>query len=160
MGVFFDDVGFSTSFSDLNAGLFGTDAAGKQSGSSSSEGTAEKDSDLRETTQFRVNRAAIDKTIKDILSSNQGLADILQEEQGAGLFNSTVAQDAIGELIAKVAGEIGKLEGTTTRAATGSESITESQSTRSKTKTKSDSDGLFDSLNPFQIAEETTDGTN
>ena len=141
---------FSTSFTDIGTGLFGSDASGKQSGSTtqSSEQTATNTQNLRETEKFTVNRAAIDKTIKDILSRNDGLAAILEEEQGAGLFNSTVAQDAVGELIAKIAGEIGKLTGETVRTGTGTERAEQTAEGRSdtKTKTKSESDGLFDSI--------------
>jgi len=68
------------------------------------------------TDQLVVDQAGIDKLVQDILSSNQGLADIFSGEQSSGLYNSTTAASMAGDLASKVAGEIAKLTGKRTIA--------------------------------------------
>jgi len=62
-----------------------------------------------QTEQLEVSQEAINKIIKDILSSTQGLAGIFNEENVSGLFSSSVAAQASGDLLANLAGEIAKL---------------------------------------------------
>lgn len=137
----FPDIGLG-GLGDLATTLFGSSQSGKSSGSKTINTTTGEKGVARQRT--RVDRATIDKTIQDILSGNEGLADILNEEQGAGIFDSTVAQEAIQELVAKVAGEIGKITGETVQEfdTTGTVSGTET----SKSKSKSSSGGLLSSL--------------
>lgn len=52
---------------------------------------------------------AVDKIVADILGSEQGIADIFSKENVAGLYDTTVAAQASGDLVANLAGEIAKL---------------------------------------------------
>lgn len=65
------------------------------------------------TEQLKLDEAAIDKIIQDVLSQAGGLKDIFAGEQTAGLFGSSVSAQAAGDLAAKLAGEIAKLTGKT-----------------------------------------------
>lgn len=65
------------------------------------------------TEQLKLDEAAIDKIIQDVLSQAGGLKDIFSGEQTAGLFGSSVSAQAAGDLAAKLAGEIAKLTGKT-----------------------------------------------
>jgi len=80
----------------------------------------------RQTSFLDIDKAGVDKIIGDILGGESGLADIFSQEGSAGLFNSSVAAQASGDLVANVAGEIAKL---TARQITEDES-TESASQR------------------------------
>lgn len=61
------------------------------------------------TEQLDIDEAGVQKILQDILGSEQGLAAIFSGEQASGLFGSTVAAQASGDLLAKLAGEIAKL---------------------------------------------------
>lgn len=80
------------------------------------------------TTQLKLDQAAIDKTVADMLSGTSGLASIFQAENAAGIFDSTGAAGAAGDLTSKIAGEIAKLTG---------EQVTEIDET-SRTETRSE----------------------
>lgn len=56
-----------------------------------------------------IDQAGIDRTIAQILGSGDGLAAIMSGEQGAGLYNSTVAQSQATDLATSVVGEIARL---------------------------------------------------
>jgi hypothetical protein len=64
------------------------------------------------TTRQRLNidEAGVLRLVEGILGGTQGLASIFSEEQVAGLFDSSVAAQASGDLLAKVAGEVAKLK--------------------------------------------------
>lgn len=102
-------IGFDTSFSDITGALgdlFGTSQSGKQTTSES--GTS------KTTESYKLDQNALDKIIKDVLSSENGLADIFSEENISGLYDSTVAKEAAGDLVAKIIGEVAKLQATKT----------------------------------------------
>lgn len=101
--------GESTGVSDLQglAGL-GTQLFGSGSsvsGTSLTKGTTSETGFER----LKVDQAAIDQIIQDVLGGADGLAAIFQGEQTAGIFNSSVAAQASGDLAAKLVGEIAKL---------------------------------------------------
>ena len=67
--------------------------------------------DESETTSRRldISDEAIDKIVADILGAKSGIAAIFSEENIAGLYDSTVAAQASGDLVANLVGEIAKL---------------------------------------------------
>jgi hypothetical protein len=87
--------------------LFGT--SGKESGKSStfSELNATTTGETRE--RLEISDEAIDKIIGDVLGGVDGLASIFAGEQNAGIYNSSVANQAAGDLTANIVGEIAKL---------------------------------------------------
>ncbi len=82
-------------------------------------GTTKVNSTVSE--QLEIDPAGIEKIIQDILAGEQGLAAIFGGEQNAGIFNSSVAAQAGGDLLSKLAGEIAKL---TAKKTTATESTT------------------------------------
>lgn len=77
----------------------------------SSSGTERRTGIGIQTEQLKLDEAAIQKIIEDVLGGPQGLASIFQGEQTAGIFDSTVAAQAAGDLAANLVGEIAKLTG-------------------------------------------------
>lgn len=64
----------------------------------------------RATDRLKIDQAGIDKIIADVLgASGSGLAAIFAGEKTAGIFDSSVAAQAAGDLAANVVGEIAKL---------------------------------------------------
>ena len=63
------------------------------------------------TEQLKLDESAIQKIIEDVLSGPEGLANIFAGEQTAGIFSSSVAAQAAGDLAANLVGEIAKLTG-------------------------------------------------
>ena len=60
--------------------------------------------------QLEIDEEGVEKILADILGSEQGLASIFAKENVAGIFDSSVAAQASGDLIANLAGEIAKLQ--------------------------------------------------
>lgn len=58
---------------------------------------------------LEISDEAIEKIIADVLGGAEGLASIFSTEQTAGIFDSTVAAQAAGDLTSKIIGEIAKL---------------------------------------------------
>lgn len=56
-------------------------------------------------------QAAIEKIIADVLGGTEGLASIFAGEQTAGVFGSSVAAQAAGDLAANLVGELAKITG-------------------------------------------------
>lgn len=96
---------FTTSFGDITdafGSLFGSTAADTKSGTFA--GT--------KTERLQLDEVAVQKIIEDVLSGPEGLANIFAGEQEAGIFNTSVAAQAAGDLSAKLVGELAKLTGT------------------------------------------------
>jgi len=74
-------------------------------------GTETKASTGLRTEQLILDDVAIQKIIEDVLGGPQGLAQIFAGEQTAGIFDSSVAAQAAGDLAANLVGEIAKLTG-------------------------------------------------
>ena len=152
----FSDI--SGAIADLSTTIFGSSAS--QSGSTTRSGTQTDSADASVTRKGKttgvqrnkVDRFAINKAIADVLEGNEGLASILGDEQGAGVFSSTTAQNAVQELVAKVAGEIGKLTSSVEQEETIDDSTrqvstkTATINDQSDTSTKSTSKGLLDGV--------------
>lgn len=65
------------------------------------------------SSQLVLEDEAVAQIIRDVLSGAGGLASIFAGEQTAGIFDSSVAASASGDLVAKLVGEIAKLTGET-----------------------------------------------
>lgn len=102
--------GFSTSFSDITGA--GGDIFGR-GGTETTTGTTSSSviSTGKETEQLKLDQLAVQKLIEDVLSGPEGLASIFGGEQSAGIFDSSVAAQASGDLAAKLVGELAKLTG-------------------------------------------------
>lgn len=66
------------------------------------------------TQQTELDQKAIEKIISDVLGSESGLAGIFGGEQGIGVYNSTAAAQASGDLVTNLVGELAKLTSKTT----------------------------------------------
>lgn len=93
---------------DIGTGLFGT-APTEQLGSK--KGTTRTKGGTTTTERLKIDREGIDAIIADLLGGTQGLASIFSDEQVSGLFSSSVAAQASGDLISQIAGELAKLTG-------------------------------------------------
>lgn len=107
-------------------------------GSSSAKTTSTKESKdtdkasaSRQTSQLSLDQTAIEKIIGDVLGSESGLASIFGGEQTAGLFDSSVAAQASGDLVANLIGELAKVTGTT--VTTSEELSVEQQRAKART---------------------------
>ena len=134
---------FSGGFGDLIDGLetlFGSETRQNTSttGKATSEGFAEANISGENRDRLEISDEAIDKIVSDILSGPEGLASIFGGEQNAGIFDSSVAAQAAGDLTAKITGEIAKLRAervqTEDRTQTQTESQTQTQEQDSVTK--------------------------
>jgi len=126
--------------------IFGRSSSQNVNAKTDSSASASSSVEQSSTETFRVDRAAIDKIIQDILASNEGLAKIFTEEQAAGLYDSTVAQKATADLMAKIAGEIAKLTGTKEISQSGTQNQQQQSSQEAKTTTRNESSGLLDMI--------------
>lgn len=117
-------IGFNTSFSDLTGGL--KDIFGEE-GYKAVVQDEERDlkTDITGTTKEELDKTTgtkgtrteyldidpegVERLKNQILGGVQGLASVFSGEQTAGLYNTTVAAQASGDLVAQLAGEIAKL---------------------------------------------------
>jgi len=84
-------------------------------GSASHSGTSKSKTDKGTTTsQLSLDQNAINKIIQDTLGGANGLASIFGAEQNSGIYNSSVANQAAGNLTANIIGELAKITGKTT----------------------------------------------
>jgi hypothetical protein len=74
-------------------------------------GTERRTGAVTQTEQLKLDEEAVQKIIEDVLGGAGGLAEIFAGEQTAGIFDSSVAAQAAGDLTAKLTGEIAKLTG-------------------------------------------------
>lgn len=69
-----------------------------------------------QTTSSNISSEGVNALLQQILQSNQGLASVASGQKTAGLYNSTVNQQMINDLITRASGEVAKQQaGTTTR---------------------------------------------
>lgn len=88
---------------DLSGGAQKSKSKTKESSTESKSGT--------QVQQLELEQEAINKIIEDVLSQSGGLKDIFGGEQTIGLFNTSVASQASGDLASKLVGELAKLTG-------------------------------------------------
>mgnify|MGYP003146283467 CR=1 FL=1 len=67
-------------------------------------------SSATQTESLDIDDAGVKKITDDLLSGTGGLAEIFGGEQNAGIFDSSVAAQAAGDLSANIIGEIAKLK--------------------------------------------------
>ena len=96
-------VGAAGGVVDILGDLFGGTVSTTGTGKSATSRTATQ----RE--RLNISQEAINKIIEDVLGGAGGLAEIFAGEQTAGIFDSSVAAEAAGDLATKLAGEIAKL---------------------------------------------------
>lgn len=129
-GSSLDDLG---SIVDIGKGLFGTGASGK--------GTTSGTTSVKSEEQLILEREAIAKIIEDVLGGAQGLGSIFGEEQVAGIFDSSVAAQAAGDITSKLVGELARL--------TGRKTTTSETKADQTTKQESGEEGLIETIGGF-----------
>ena len=117
--------------------IFGTTGSqtGRGSGTSTTTGTTRE--------KLTLDQDAINKIIEDVLGGAGGLAEIFAGEQTAGIFDSTSAASAAGDLASKLVGELAKL--TAERETVQEQETEQSSFTKSRQKTG----GLLGTLKSF-----------
>ena len=109
---------------DIGTSLFGGKSKTSGSGTTKSSG--------KQTEQLVLDDDAIAKIIQDVLGGANGLASIFGGEQTAGIFNSSVAAQAAGDLASNLVGELAKI--------TGKREVTQ-ESTSEQTSNTTNKDG-------------------
>lgn len=94
-----------------------------------------------QTERYNLDQNAIDKMIQDVLGGADGLASIFSGEKNAGIFDSSVAAQAAGNLAANLVGELAKL--TSERVATSRETSKNKQDQLSGGQTFADEEQEF-----------------
>jgi len=99
----FDLGGALTGIGSLGKDLFGSDLAtsGRTSGTTTTDTT--------QTERLKLDEEAVQKIIQDVLGGAEGLAGVFSQEQAAGVFDSSVAAQAAGDIASKLVGELAKL---------------------------------------------------
>ena len=85
------------------------------------------------TEQLKLDQKAIDKIISDVLGSESGLASIFGGEQGVGIYNSSSAAQASGDLVTNLVGELAKITGKNVIETDEEQNVTGRTDTRSNT---------------------------
>lgn len=131
-------------------GLFGNDT----SGTTNSNVTA-KTSTTGATTKvgtekeyLAITEAGLNKIVADVLGGANGLADIFSEQGSAGLYSSSVASQAAGDLVTNLAGELAKLTAKQVKEYNLRETANKKETATSRTRgtTSTEQAGLFDQL--------------
>jgi fructose-1,6-bisphosphatase len=123
--------------------IFGSSGSTNVDGTSNTQADSNQNFNTTSTQQTEVDRAAIDKIIKDVLEGNGGLADIFSTENDIGIFNSSEGKLAASDLLANIAGEIAKITATTTTTEQGNQSSSSSQNTQTQQNQQQTNDGLL-----------------
>jgi hypothetical protein len=138
-----DPFGLVNSGLDTTSKIFGSEGGGnKKSNSNLLQNTTtvqDVGASNFDTEQLLLDPAAIQQIIRDVLGGADGLASIFAGEQSAGLYNSSVAAQAAGDLTAKLTGELAKITGKNVKQGVSSERT-----------------GTFESLNQAQRGFEDT----
>lgn len=129
-------------FKDITGGLtdiFGS--SGSTSGNSNTSGTSSgsasgsnKVSGVN-TEGLEIDEEGINKLLKDMLGSTQGLASVFSGDKISGLYGSTVSKQASGNLLANLAGEIAKLKAKKVSTTNQDSSQTQTQSASQNSNT-------------------------
>lgn len=80
-----------------------------EKGQSSSSGSESSVISGTKTTKKNLDKDAIEYMLNEALGGNQGLSAIFKGEQNAGVYNSSVAAEASGDLVTKIIGELAAL---------------------------------------------------
>lgn len=151
-------MGFISDISGIGKDLFGSKDSSKDTESLFGTTDITKNTSLVsrnlgiDTEQLKLDPAAIQQIIQDVLSGPQGLASIFGGEQSSGLYNSSVSAQAAGDLAAKLVGELAKITGKNVKTDfdAGTEDKEEISSEvrdqKSRSETKNREDGLLSGL--------------
>ena len=143
---------FAGGFSNLLGGvekLFGGSTSGASSGTASSISEAEATISGENRDRLEISDEAIDKIVSDILSGPEGLASIFAGEQNAGIFDSSVAAQAAGDLASKITGEIAKLRAERVQTENRTQTQTQTTEQKQRTDTKQKKKGLLSKVFGF-----------
>lgn len=88
---------------------------------------------------------AVERILQQVLGGTEGLASIFSQEQVSGLYSSTTAAQASGDLLAQLAGEIAKLTAPKITERTEEEKLT------SEGSTETTKDGLLSKESAKQV---------
>ena len=127
----------------------------KGSGNTTSSGTASSNTIASRAGESRkrleISQEAIDKIIQDVLAGADGLAAIFAGENSAGIFNSSSANLAAGDLAAKIVGEIAKLqaEEVATTDETETQDTTQEFAQQGTSQTTAKKGGILDGVGDF-----------
>jgi len=111
---------------DIGTALFGSSQSVRGSTSETTRSSG------RQTEQIELDEAAIAAIIEDVLGGAEGLASVFSTEQAAGVFDSSVAAQASGDIVSKLVGELAKL--TSKKVITQESEAEREASSRTKTK--------------------------
>lgn len=114
--------------------LVGSSTKGKTRQTGSSSTTATQSGETRRG--LELDNAAIEKVIRDVLGADDGLAAIFAGEQVSGLYNTTAAAQAAGDLVTRLVGEIAKLTAEEFTTVDQEQTQTTDQELRSQTEQK------------------------
>jgi len=98
-------MGWISDIGGLGKDLFG----GSESKNTTSNANTNTNSSGLQVSQLDIGAEGVKKIIADVLGSAGGIKDIFSDENVAGIFNSSAANQAAGDLSAKLVGEITKL---------------------------------------------------
>ena len=149
-----------TSFGDIVGAIgslfgttSGTSGTSKMSGLATSLTEATANITGEERSRLELDPAAITRIIEEVLSGPEGLASIFAGEQTAGIFDSSVAAQAAGNLTAKLVGELAKLTAeevaTTDQTQTQTQLTTQEQESTTKVKSKAKDEGVLSGIGDF-----------
>lgn len=126
--------------------LLGGTTKGKSKSQATSITRGTQESLTTGTEQLILDPAAITRIIEEVLSGPEGLASIFQGEQTAGIFSSSVAAQAAGNLTAKLVGELAKLTGETVTGGTAVTTAEQTVEQQQQSQTETTDEGLFKRL--------------
>ena len=89
---------------------FGTDSNTERTKGRTTKESTEASSGIQ-SKQLKLDEDAIAKIIQDVLGGSSGLASVFGGEQNAGIFDSSVANQAAGNIVANLVGELAKITG-------------------------------------------------
>ncbi len=138
-------VGVNTSFSDMTSALgdlFGTSSSVSTYGTGTS--TSSVDNTGTTTQAYDISEEGVNEIIASVLGGADGLASIFAGEQSSGLYNSSTAAQAAGDLSASLVGEIAQLLATQTTTVDTNQ--TTNASSTSSEEAAQEEEGLLETI--------------
>jgi len=108
-------MGFIADIGKLGESIFGSDKKTREFVTTDQEQFSEAyvSGDKKGSSQLKLDPAAIQKIIQDVLGAEDGLASIFAGEQMAGIYNSTSVMQQSTDLVQGLVGELAKITGET-----------------------------------------------
>ncbi len=129
--------------------LFGSSTGTSGSMTGTANSTTKATAKGVQTEELQIEDAAVQKIIRDVLSGPDGLAAIFAGEQSSGLYNSSSANQAAGDLAARLVGEIAKLKAKKVATNNQEEEQITDQTTTQTSKTKAEDGGVLKGIGDF-----------